>query len=498
MAQFINLNPGALTELRSIDPRMVSYNIEMTEITGGTFWKSYTPEQRAGTEEFPRLQGLTENPTAMADLMQYYPPIDLYSEKLRSFAKELGAAWVRVSGSWATTTYYDFDGHTNGRPPEGYRAVLTRAQWIGVLDFVRAIGGKLLISLANCAGLHTHDEPWNPSQAEQIFALSKEYGVPIAAAEFMNEPNMLAMSGAPQGYTGADYARDQDLFFAWVRKNYPDVLCVGPCSVETGGGKSNGGMAAMMPNCTVDDLMAGTVEPLDVYSYHCYNGVSERLASLLPTLHWPGDRAHTDAYLAVAPTVAKLHLPYRDRYCPGGQMWVTEAGDAGGGGNTWASTYLDVLRTLNEFGSFAKLTDGVLFHNTLASSDYGYLQHGTFVPRPSYFAALLWNRLMGTTVYDAAEPVREGAYVFAHSRRDGKTGKAYLLLNNSMTDATTVQLPGVAEVYCLTAACPRAEIMQCNGADLVLGEGDALPAIEPVRREGTLELPPMSCTFVVV
>ena len=47
---------------------------------------------------------------------------------------------------------------------------------------------------------------------EKIFSLSKEYGVPIEAAEFMNEPNMLQYSGAPAGYTAADYARDQDLF----------------------------------------------------------------------------------------------------------------------------------------------------------------------------------------------------------------------------------------------------------------------------------------------
>lgn len=32
-----------LMPLRSVDRRLVSYNIEMAEITGGTFWKAYTP-----------------------------------------------------------------------------------------------------------------------------------------------------------------------------------------------------------------------------------------------------------------------------------------------------------------------------------------------------------------------------------------------------------------------------------------------------------------------
>lgn len=55
----------------------------------------------------------------------------------------------------------------------------------------------------------------------------------------------------------------------------------------------------------------------------------------------------------------------RDKYTPGGQMWITESAD-GGVGDTWGSTDLDVLRTLNELGSFATLTDGIIFHNILS------------------------------------------------------------------------------------------------------------------------------------
>lgn len=48
----IILRPDILTPIRTADSRLVSYNIEMTEVTGGTFWKAYTPDQIAGTEEF--------------------------------------------------------------------------------------------------------------------------------------------------------------------------------------------------------------------------------------------------------------------------------------------------------------------------------------------------------------------------------------------------------------------------------------------------------------
>lgn len=34
----INVNLQNLKEIRQIDPRLASYNIEMAEVTGGTFW----------------------------------------------------------------------------------------------------------------------------------------------------------------------------------------------------------------------------------------------------------------------------------------------------------------------------------------------------------------------------------------------------------------------------------------------------------------------------
>ena len=499
MAQFVKLNPAALTALREVDERLMSYNVEMTEVTGGTFWKAYTPEQIAGTEKFPPIKDMSE----MAKLMQWYDPIDTTNPRLIKLAKEFGPVWVRVSGTWATKTYYDFDGE--GKAPEGYQNRLTKEQWICLLDFVDAVGGKLLISVANCEGLHSVEEPWNPSQAEKIFALSKAHGHAIDAVEFTNEPNMMEGTGFPRGYTPAHFRRDQDLFHKWVRENYPDTLIVGPCSTDPSvlsmgpGSKGGAGLGDLMPSCTTDDLMDGCTEKLDVFSYHYYNGISDRLESAMPSMHWQPEQASGEAYLAFAGSCARSFAPYRDKYVPGGQMWVTESGDAGGGGDTWASTYLDVFRTLNELGDFATVTDGVIFHNTLASSDYGFLQHGTFEPRPNYFAVLLWQRLMGKTVYATGEEIREGAHVFAHSRKDGKDGVVYLIINNS-AEATAVELPADAVIYSLTGRDGlRSRVMQLNGHDLVLGENDELPCLcgEAIKA-GTIDLAPNSCTFIVL
>jgi len=506
MAKKICLESNGLNPIRAVDERLVSYNIEMTEVTGGTFWKAYTEGQIAGTEAFKVSDVSLNNFTAMADLMQYYPPIDLYNERLRELTKKLGSAWIRVSGSWATKTYYDFDGTTGGKVPDGYQSVLTKEQWIGVLDFVKAVNGKLLISVSNCEGDHPNGGALDLTQTRKIFDFSHEYGVDIDAAEFMNEPNMLAMSGAPKGYTAEDFVRDQDIFNAWVKENYPDCLLVGPCSLGDGAmgnldmKQMGAGIGAMMKICTTNDLMNGAKVPLDVFSYHYYNGISERLASMMPGGHWDGSEAHTDAYLSVAPANAMVYAPLRDQYVPGGQMWVTESGDAGGGGDTWASTYLDVLRTLSELGSFATITDGVIFHNTLASSDYGFLKHGTFEPRPNYFAVLLWNRLMGTTVYDCQNPDTEGAHVYCHSRRDGKDGCVYLVINNSLTDITEIELPKDAEIYSLSGNGDiRSTVMYLNGKPLGVQGVSELSDLNPEKHPaGKFTLAPSTCTFIVI
>ena len=498
MAKFVTLDPGKLTALRQMDERLVSYNIEMTEVTGGTFWKAYTEAQVDGTEEFPVIKDWSN----MGNLQQWYDPIDTKNPRLIKLAKELGTAWIRVSGTWANKTYYDFDNKYGGKVPEGFQNVLTKEQWLSLLDFVKAVDGKLLVSIANCPGIHNADEPMDFTQAELLFRTSKEYGVPISAAEFTNEPNLIALSGLPKGYTAADHARDHDLFGAWLRENYSACLFVGPCTVGdinlfgslSGAG---GGMAAGFEMVTTEQLLGDYKSPMDVFSYHYYNGVSERGAAMGG--HWPYEACLSEQYLAVAADCARQYVARRDKYVPGGQMWVTESGDAGCGGNTWASTYADVPRTLNELGEFCTVTDGVIFHNTLASSDYGYLKHGTFLPRPNYFAVLLWNRLMGKTCYATGVANEEGAHVYCHSRKDGKEGCVYLIINNSRTETTTVELPGAAQVYALTGKNGiRSRTMCLNGKELVLGENDELPALTGVEVSGKLEIAPGGCTFIVL
>lgn len=491
--QKVKIEPGKLLGIRKVDERLVSYNVEMTEVTGGTFWKPYTKEQIEGTEEFPPIADFSD----MAGLMKVFEPIDLYNKRLTTLAKALGPVYVRVSGSWATGTYYDFDGHTNGEIPEGYQAVLTKAQWDGVLDFIKSVDAKLLISVANSEGAHRADGTWDETQAKLLFDYSRDYGVPIYAAEFMNEPNTMTLGGTPKGYTLKDFGRDQDFFYHFIRENYPDTLLVGPCACENPQNEDGPLKMVGLNFPPTESLLDECKELADVFSYHSYAGVSERAAAMGG--HWDAKDALTEPYLAAASKACTFFGKIRDKYCPNVAMWVTESADAGCGGNTWGSTFMDVIRYADELGSFATLTDGAIFHNTLASSDYGLLDSETFLPRPNYWLALLWNQLVGTNVYDTREPRREGIHMYAHSRRDGKKGYTYVLINNSKEDTTTVEIPVNYECYTLSAEQLRSGQAYLNGKPLEISGECEIPELLPVEEEaGVLELQPATVTFVVI
>lgn len=63
MAQQVKLQADGLRELRRVDERLMSYNVEMTEVTGGTFWKEYTPARLQELKGFRLPRGWRISPT---------------------------------------------------------------------------------------------------------------------------------------------------------------------------------------------------------------------------------------------------------------------------------------------------------------------------------------------------------------------------------------------------------------------------------------------------
>jgi hypothetical protein len=137
-------------------------------------------------------------------------------------------------------------------------------------------------------------------------------------------------------------------------------------------------------------------------------------------------------------------------------------------------------------------------HNTLAASEYALIDQATLEPRPNYWAALLWRRLMGSTVLDAG-PSGPGMHLFAHCMPGKPGGVTLLAINTSPSGAASVALTAAAERYTLSARTLDADRVLLNGRELAVGTGNRLPALQPERvPAGRIELAPASISFLAV
>ncbi|MGD9727718.1 MAG: hypothetical protein AB7V39_15195 [Nitrospiraceae bacterium] len=129
--QTITVNPSTMPRIGAVDDRYQSYNVEMLELTGGNFWKPYGPgldtalrPPASSDQQDPGRESGTPSPDTPSGmnpaLYQYRPPIDLTDPRLRKLAAALGPAYVRVSGTWANTTYFPETEQAPLTPPAGF------------------------------------------------------------------------------------------------------------------------------------------------------------------------------------------------------------------------------------------------------------------------------------------------------------------------------------------------------------------------------------------
>lgn len=483
----LSLDPSRLLRLGTIDARFQSYNVEMVEVTGGRFWKPYNPSASA-----PSARGADNAGNMPAggnpDLFAYREPIDLSNRRLRILAAALAPAYMRVSGTWANSTYFAESDETPATPPGGFSAVLSRERWKGVIDFARAASAEIVTSMATSPGARDAAGLWRSDQARRLFAYTRSIGGWIAAVEFMNEPTLAAMGGAPKGYDAAAYGRDFKAFVAFIRTSEPDVMVLGPGSIgETTASQSSTDFISTR------NLLAASGPGINAFSYHHYGAVSQRCS---PGQTTP-EAALSEAWLASTDRTFAYYRSLRDEFAPDKPMWLTETAEAACGGNPWASTFLDTFRYLDQLGRLAKAGVQMVAHNTLAASDYGLLDEKTLRPRPSYWAALLWRRLMGTIVLDAG--THHGMHLYAHCRRGARGAVTLLAINTDRTNGATLRLPVTSERYTLSADDLQGVEVKLNGTALELGPNDELPQFAAVTSPpGSVEIGPATITFLTV
>lgn len=489
--------PTTMPRVGTVDERFESYNIEMVEVIGGRFWKPYLGSAAADSKAQPAAQQKDFTPAGIdPNLYQYRAPIDLSNPRLVKLAAALGPAYVRVSGTWANSAYFqDSDNPAAGNAPSGFSGVLTRKEWKGVVDFSHAVGAGIVTSVATGAGPRDAHGVWSSEQARQLFEYTKSIGGRIAATEFMNEPTYAAMGGAPKGYDAAAYGRDIQVFRAFLQKTAPGTVFLGPGSVGEGPFAMPMGSGVLKS----EDLLRATGPAFDVFSYHLYASASQRCASMGASSQTTAAAALSQDWLSRSEKIGAFYAELRDKFEPGKSLWVTETADAACGGNPWASSFLDTFRYLIQHASLARGGVKVIMHNTLASSDYGLLDESTFAPRPNYWAAVLWRRLMGTTVLDPGPSPAPNVYFYAHCLRNRPGGVTLLVINADQQRAQDITLPSDAERYTLTANQLQDTSVQVNGSTLQLNSDGDLPQVsgEPTRA-GRVSFAPASITFLTI
>ncbi|GAA4805099.1 hypothetical protein [Tomitella cavernea] len=487
----------------SVDERFQSYNIEMVAVTGGNFWKPYEavrPAPGASTET-PDAEG-----TAGVDpgMFQYRPPRDLSAPRLRKLAAALGPSYVRVSGTWANSTYFADTDTPPAEAPEGFKGVLTRDQWRGVLDFADAVDAKIVTSFAISRGTRDGSGRWTPELAERWLDFTREVGGRVAAAEFMNEPNVAPLGGAPAGYSADDYGREFRAFAAFAERVAPEMVVLGPGSGAVGDspeewGDGSEAFVELFPSAGMlrtSDMLAATGPGVDAFSYHHYGAGSQRGAAMGLPQTTP-DAATSEAWLDRTHASCTFYSGLRDEYEPGKPLWLTEVAESACGGNPWAGTFLDTFRYVDQLGRLAQEGVQVVMHNTLESSDYALLDEDDFTPRPNYWAAVLWRRLMGRIVLDPGDSGVDGVRVYAHSHRDASGGVSLVVLNTDREQSRTFAVPADALRYTLDADRLDSVRVRLNGRHLELDADDTMPELagEPVDA-GDLVLAPASITFL--
>lgn len=489
----VTINPRGMAKVAAVDSRFVSYNIEMVEVTGGRFWKPYADE--TGTDDAAKAAARNSNPNAGLDpsVFQYRPPIDLTNVRLRNLAKGVGPAYVRVSGGWANRTYFqDDESPPLKQPPAGFDDVLTRAEWKGVIEFARAVGAQIVTSFAISSGTRDANGVWMPTQAEAFVRYTKAVGGQIAAAEFMNEPNLATRQGAPAGYDAAAFTRDLKVFTQLLRSELPGTLLLGP------GGTGEGGTAARPANSIAsEDILKATGPIFDLLSYHFYGALSRRCTAAGRGRGVTLDQALSPEWLDRTNQVEAFYAALRDTYLPSKPIWVTETAEAACGGDKFSGQFADTFRFLNQFGTLARKSVKVVMHNTLAASDYGLLDEKTFEPRPNYWAAVLWNRTMGTTVLDPGAASESTLRIYAHCMKHGPGGVTVLALNTDEKEEHTLDVSVSGERLTLTAPALTSTSVTLNGRELKAKADGSLPDIDGQPfKAGSIRLPTRSITFL--
>ncbi|TYH00955.1 hypothetical protein ES288_A09G018600v1 [Gossypium darwinii] len=166
---------------------------------------------------------------------------------------------------------------------------------------------------------------------------------------------------------------------------------------------------------------------LKVSGHDFFDGVTHHIYNL-----GPGDDPNM---------ITKIQDPsYLNQFKPQLGAWVFESGGAlHGGAKDLSPTFADGFWYLDQLRMASTYNHKVFCRQTLIGGNYALLNTTTSIPNPDYYGALLWHRLMGSTVLFVTQESNPNFRVYAHCAKK-KPGISIIFINLSKDSSFNVTL----------------------------------------------------------
>ena len=450
--------------------------------------------------------------------------LDLANPRLRTLARGLRGALLRLGGSPADFLLYGVDAdacspanlnRTQPQPGQKYFCpiwdqtagqCLTLPRWQALLEFAADAGLALVLDLNACWGRASPEGDMDWSQIDGLLAATAaaSWGASLWGVEFGNE----VYDNIAPGRYGASMLRLRgELDRLWpAPAAAPRVL--GPDAWEAD--LSPAYYRAMLNASAQGAAAGGSPNAMHAVTFHDYAD-----DCCAPTSGNVLNVTCLDALFGAAGWVRDLASEYGVRVWNGEGALHAYSGEAG-----LTDTATSTLYYLHALGSYASGGFGLFSRQTLVGGDYELVNRTTFLPTPDYFGLLLWRQVVGARALAAAASGGGGA-LRAHAFCAASGGLAVLLVNFAAAAPLSVALQWPAgsggggggaqqqQLYLLTGvpgysdaegASAPAFRLALNGEVLALGADGQLPALAPVALPpgAPVALPPASAAFVVL
>ncbi|KAI4328518.1 hypothetical protein L6164_020866 [Bauhinia variegata] len=419
--------------------------------------------------------------------------LDLENKILSNALKAFNPMRIRLGGSLEDQVVYQFGGLKKcphfKRTQNGLfgfsSGCLPKKRWDQLNNFFNETGVKLTFSLNALSGkkrLSPNDTlwvgDWNPRNSRSLMEYTASKGYKIDSYELGNE---LCSDGVAARLESVQYSKDITVLSQLVKKIYPDASTrpkvLGP--------------AGFFGKEWFDSFLQHTGPGVvDGVTHHIYNlgaGVDTNLIN----------RVQDPFYLSqIAKTFKGVATAVKE-FAPWAGPWVGESGGAyNSGGKDVSHTFANGFWYLDQLGMSSTFNHKVYCRQALIGGNYALLNTTSFIPNPDYYGALLWHRLMGSSVLAVSHQGSPYLRAYVHCSKNGP-GVTLLLINMSNSTSFHVSVANDMNLYPDAASdiqsdaekreeyhlTPKdgniqSDIVLLNGTPLKLTESSDIPQIE--------------------